>query len=72
MRIEFQQIGSAHVHSLLCWIENAPNYGISLLNEVIEFIDRTITCKLTNTDSLLYDGEIDLQRHKHTHTCYKR
>ena len=42
------------------------------LIEVIEFIDRTITCKLPNTDSLLSDGEIDLQRHKHTHTCYKR
>ena len=28
--------------------------------------------KLPNTDRLLSDGEIDLQRHKHTHTCYKR
>ena len=71
MRIEFQQKGSPHVHSLV-WIENAPKYGISPLNEFIEFIDRTITCKIPNTDSLLSDGEIDLQRHKHTHTCYKR
>ena len=71
MRIEFQQRGSPHVHSLL-WIENAPKYGISPLNEDIEFIDRTITCKLPNTDILLSDGEIDLQRHKHTHTCCKR
>ena len=71
MRIEFQQRGSPHVHSLL-WIENPPNYGISPLNEVIEFIDRTITCKLPNTDSLPSDGEIDLQRHKDTHKCYKR
>ena len=45
---------------------------ISPLNEFIEFFDRTITCKLPNTDSLLSDGEIDLQRHKHTHTCYMR
>ena len=71
MRIEFQQRGSPHVHSHLC-IENAPKYGISQLNEVIDFIYRTITCKLPNTDSLLSDGEIDLQRHEHTHTCYKR
>ena len=49
-----------------------PKYGISPLNEVIEFIDRTITCKLHHTDSLLSGGEIDLQRNKHTHTCYKR
>ena len=69
--IEFQQSGSQHVHSLL-WIENAPKYGISSLNEVIEFINSTITCKLPTTDSFLSDGEIDLQRHKHTHTCYKR
>ena len=34
MRIEFQQRGSHHVHSLL-WIENAPKYGVSPLNEVI-------------------------------------
>ena len=71
MRIEFQQRGSPHVHSLL-WIQNVPKYGICPLNEVIEFIDRTITCKLPNPDSLLSDGEIDLQRHKHIHTCYKR
>ena len=38
MRIEFEQRGSPHVHSLL-WIENAPKYGVSPLNEVIEFID---------------------------------
>ena len=42
------------------------------MNEVIEFIDRTITCKLPNTDNLLSDGKIDMQRHKHTNTCYKR
>ena len=41
MRIEFQQRGSQYIHSLL-WIENAPKYGISPLNEVIEFIDHTI------------------------------
>ena len=71
MRIEFQQRGSLHVHSLL-WIENAPKYGIIPFNKVIDFIDRTHTCKFPNTDSLLYNGEIDLQRHKHTRTCYKR
>ena len=45
MRMEFQQRGSPHVHSHLC-IKNAPKYGISQLNEVIDFIDRTISCKL--------------------------
>ena len=71
MRIKFQQRGSPHVLSLL-WIENAPKYGVSPLNEVIESIDRTITSELSTTDSLLSGNEIDLQRHKHTHTCYKR
>ena len=59
MRIEFQQRGSPYVHSLL-WIENAPKYGVSPLNIVIEFINRTITCKLPITDSLLSGNEIDL------------
>ena len=53
-------------------LENAPKYGISPLNEVIEFIDRTIMCKLPSTDSVLSDDDISLQRHKHTHTCYKK
>ena len=56
----------------LLWIENAPKYDASPLNKVIELIDCIIQCKLPTTDSLLSGNEIDLQRHKHTHTCYKR
>ena len=41
------------------------------MNEVIEFIDHTITCEFPNTNSLLSDSEIDSKRHEHTHTCYK-
>ena len=71
LRIEFQQRGSPHVHSLL-WIANAPKYGENPLNEVIEFIDRTITCELPDVDSILTEADIRLQYHKHTHTCYKK
>ena len=58
--------------AFLLWIENAPTYGVSTLYKVVEFIDRTITCKLPSTDSLLSCNETDPQRHKHTHTWYKR
>ena len=71
LRIEFQQRGSPHVHSLL-WVADAPKYGHNPLHEVIEFIDRTISCKLPDETSVLTEEDIKLQRHKHTHTCYKK
>ena len=52
--------------------KNAPIYGHNSLHEVIEFIDRTISCALPDETSILTEDDIKLQRHKHTHTCYKR
>ena len=71
LRIEFQHRGSPHVHSLL-WVQDAPKYGHNPLQEVIEFIDRTISCALPDETSMLTEEDIKLQRHKHTHTCYKK
>ena len=71
LRIEFQQRGSPHVHSLL-WVADAPKYGHNPLHEVIEFIDRTISCKLSDETSILTEDDIKLQRHKHTNTWYKK
>ena len=71
LRIEFQHRGSPHVHSLL-WVQDAPKYGHNPLHEVIEFIDRTISCALPDETSMLTEEDIKLQRHKHTHTCYKK
>ena len=71
LRIEFQHRGSPHVHSLL-WVQDAPKYGHNPLHEVIEFIDRTISCALPEETSMLTEEDIKLQRHKHTHTCYKK
>ena len=71
LRIEFQQRGSPHVHSLL-WVQDAPKYGHNQLHEVIGFIDRTISCALPDETSMLTEEDIKLQRHKYTHTCYKK
>ena len=71
MRIEFQHRGSPHVHSLL-WIQNSPKYQIASVDEIVKFIDNTITCKLPSSESVLNESDIQLQQHKHTHTCYKK
>ena len=71
LRIEFQQRGSPHVHSLL-WVQDALKYGHNPLHEVIEFIGRTISCKLPGETSILTEDDIKLQQHKHTNTCYKK
>ena len=61
------------MHSLL-WVQDAPKYGHNSLHEVMEFIDRTISCKLPDETSIivLTEDDIKLQRHKHTNTCYKK
>lgn len=68
VRDEFQQRGSIHMHSFL-YLKDAPMYDKetpSSVQEVIQFIDKFITCN--------YDAEnplLEVQKHKHTHTCYK-
>ena len=71
LRIEFQHRGSPHVHSLL-WIQNAPKYGRASNSEIINFINAAITCNSPSDDSVLSHNDIQLQLHKHTHTCYKK
>ena len=71
LRIEFQQRESPHVHSLL-WLQDAPKFVHNPLHEVIEFIDRTISCKLADETSVLTEDDIKLQRHMHRNTCYKK
>uniref|UniRef100_A0A8D8XYD7 ATP-dependent DNA helicase n=1 Tax=Cacopsylla melanoneura TaxID=428564 RepID=A0A8D8XYD7_9HEMI len=67
-RVEWQVRGSPHEH-LFLWLENSPKLVVdqpSSYQEVVEFIDRFITCE--HNDENPY---ISLQTHKHTHTCYK-
>ncbi|VDI59060.1 Hypothetical predicted protein [Mytilus galloprovincialis] len=70
-RIEFQQRGSPHVHSVL-WIENAPFLEINENKDIEDFISKYIT---TNRNLPVQDGQQDLvklQMHRHTHTCRKQ
>ncbi|MCO5597546.1 hypothetical protein L7F22_051624 [Adiantum nelumboides] len=65
--IEFQQQGSQHDHGLL-WIKDAPIFGVSLDDEIVDFIDSPIT---TNKDAL-EESLRSVQLHSHRKTCKKR
>ena len=43
-RVGYQQRGSPHIH-MLVWLENAPTFGEHFDCDVVEFIDKIITCE---------------------------
>jgi DNA replication protein DnaC len=72
-RIEFQQRGSPHVHSLW-WIKDAPNLDtLHGLKEAPAFIDKYITTQIPplGQDDDLRSKVLTLQSHHHTKTCRK-
>ncbi|GFU88567.1 ATP-dependent DNA helicase [Trichonephila clavipes] len=66
-RIEFQHRGSPHAHILL-WLNNAPIDAMG--NDKIDAI--TLIDNLISVSSEEASGNIKLETHKHTFTCYKR
>ncbi|XP_042601481.1 uncharacterized protein LOC122140744 [Cyprinus carpio] len=72
-RVEFQQRGSPHVHCLF-WIENAPIIDKNTDEEVIQFIDKYVTCELPSQDDSLLDTVTSVQQHskRHSKTCKKK
>ncbi|GFW98360.1 ATP-dependent DNA helicase [Trichonephila clavipes] len=66
-RIEFQHRGSPHAHILL-WLNNSPIDAMG--NDKIDAI--TLIDNLISVSSEEASGNIKLQTHKHTFTCYKR
>nr|XP_043868972.1 uncharacterized protein LOC122758736 [Solea senegalensis] len=72
-RVEFQQRGSPHVHCLF-WIENAPLIDKNTDEEVVEFIDKYVTCELPSDDDTLLDIVSSVQMHskRHSKTCKKK
>lgn len=65
-RIEFQHRGSPHAHILL-WLENAPDDAVGAdRGDAIAMIDKLISVSPKESS-----GNINLQTHKHTFTCYK-
>ncbi|XP_061601162.1 uncharacterized protein LOC133463585 [Cololabis saira] len=71
-RVEFQQRGSPHVHCLF-WIENAPKIDKNTDEEVVEFIDKYVTCELPSQDETLLDIVTSVQQHskRHSKSCKK-
>ena len=67
-RVEFQQRGSPHIHSLF-WVKDAPRYGKNSNDDIAKFVDRYVSCK---ADSEKLDDLVNLQRHQHSKTCKKQ
>ena len=67
-RVEFQQRGSPHIH-MLVWIENAPTLETNSEREIVQFVDKYLTC---NTDNEKTANLVGLQSHKHSRTCRKK
>lgn len=66
-RIEFQHRGSPHAH-ILAWLDNAPGDAIhDDYDKAIDLIDSLISVSESEAS-----GNIKLQTHKHTFTCYKK
>ncbi|XP_044191600.1 LOW QUALITY PROTEIN: uncharacterized protein LOC122969723, partial [Thunnus albacares] len=72
-RVEFQQRGSPHVHCLF-WIEGAPQIDKNTDEEVVEFIDKYVTCELPSDDDTLLDIVSSVQTHskRHSKSCRKK
>ena len=67
-RVEFQQRGSPHIH-MLVWIENAPTLETNSETEIVQFVDKYLTC---NTENEKTANLVGLQSHKHSRTCRKK
>ncbi|XP_074521382.1 uncharacterized protein LOC141787083 [Halichoeres trimaculatus] len=72
-RVEFQQRGSPHIHSLF-WIENAPVIDKNTDEEVVDFIDKYVACELPPQINDLYEVVSSVQQHskRHSKTCKKK
>ncbi len=71
-RVEFPQRCSPHVHCLF-WIEGAPRTNKNTDEDVVEFIDKYVTCELPSDDDTLLDIVSSVQTHskRHSKSCKK-
>ena len=69
-RLEYQARGAPHIHMKL-WIDGAPVYGVNSNEEVIQFIQKYITCSMPTDNQLLQDLVTKFQVHKCTKSCSK-
>ena len=71
-RVEFQQRGSPHIHSLW-WVEDAPDIKtVEGRRKAPGFIDKYVSCHVPRDgEDDLKDLVLRLQKHNHTQTCRK-
>ena len=67
IRIEFQARGSPHAHCII-WVKDAPEFGVDNDDDVCDFIDQYVSCKVPAEDGQLKDLVL-LQKHKHSSYC---
>ena len=68
IRIEFQARGSPHAHCVI-WVKDAPEFGVDNNDDVCDFINKYVFCKVPAEDSKLKDLVLLLQKHKHSSYC---
>ena len=67
-RVEFQQRGSPHIH-MLVWIDNAPSLEKNSEEEIVQFVDRYLTCSVNDEETAHL---VELKTHKHSKSCRKK
>ena len=68
IRIEFQARGSPHAHCVI-WEKDDPAFGVDNSDDVCDFIDQYVSCKVTAEDGKLKHLVLLLQKHKHSSYC---
>ena len=66
-RVEFQQRCSPHIH-MLVWIENAPTLEKNSEEEIVQFVDKYLTCSADDEETAHL---VELLTHNHSRTCKK-
>uniref|UniRef100_A0A8C1LAF7 ATP-dependent DNA helicase n=1 Tax=Cyprinus carpio TaxID=7962 RepID=A0A8C1LAF7_CYPCA len=73
-RVEFQLRGSPHIHCLF-WVKDAPEFENDEDQDVCDFIDKYISCKLPdpNKDPELHRivSEVQMHSRNHSKSCRK-
>ncbi|XP_077065633.1 uncharacterized protein LOC143718457 [Siphateles boraxobius] len=73
-RVEFQLRGSPHIHCLF-WVKDAPEFEKDQDQDVCDFIDKYISCKLPdpNKDPELHKivSEVQMHSRNHSKSCRK-
>nr|XP_055030976.1 uncharacterized protein LOC129419814 [Misgurnus anguillicaudatus] len=73
-RVEFQQRGSPHIHCLF-WVKDSPEFEKDQDEDVCNFIDKYISCKLPdpNKDPELHRivSEVQMHSRNHSKSCRK-